>query len=178
VPLILLLLGVVVLLILLMPVSIVQRYRMGTRRRPARGWVASLNVAAFTLSAALVLISGAVTSTWAPGAFAYTAAGLGAGCILGVVGLIVSRWDVRSNRLHFTPNRLLVLTLTLMVTGRLAYGVWRAWAAWRVDPDPSSWLVASGVGGSMAAGATILGYYLAYWIGVRRRIVRHRRRMA
>lgn len=36
-----------------------------------------------------------------------------------------------------------------------------------------SWFVAAGVAGSMAAGAVVLGYYLVYWIGVRRRYRRH-----
>ncbi len=36
-----------------------------------------------------------------------------------------------------------------------------------------SWFVAAGVAGAMAAGAVALGYYLAYWIGVRRRYRRH-----
>jgi hypothetical protein len=33
----------------------------------------------------------------------------------------------------------------------------------------------SGVAGSMAAGAVVLGYYLVYWFGVRRRFKRIRR---
>jgi len=35
-------------------------------------------------------------------------------------------------------------------------------------------LVASfGVAGSLAAGAVVLGYYLSYWLGIRRRLRRH-----
>ena len=39
--------------------------------------------------------------------------------------------------------------------------------------EGESWFVAAGVAGSMAAGAVVLGYYLTYWIGVRRRYRRH-----
>ena len=89
------------------------------------------------------------------------------------VGLRLTRWEPASGGLHYTPNRWLVLAITLVVTGRLFYGFWRGWHTWRAGPADGSWLAAAGVAGSMAAGAVVLGYYLAYWIGVRRRIRRH-----
>jgi hypothetical protein len=36
-----------------------------------------------------------------------------------------------------------------------------------------SWFVASGVPGAMAAGAVVLGYYVVFWLGVRRELKRH-----
>jgi hypothetical protein len=39
--------------------------------------------------------------------------------------------------------------------------------------EGESWFVAAGVAGSMAAGAVVIGYYLVYWLGVRRRWRRH-----
>ena len=77
--------------------------------------------------------------------------------------------------LHYTPNRWLVLAITLVVSSRLVYGMWRSWHAWHARADDTSWIVASGAGGSLAAGAVVLGYYLAYWLGVRVRIERYRR---
>jgi hypothetical protein len=47
--------------IVLIPISLVQRYRVGTRRQPVRGWLATLNVAAFALSTILFLVGAAVT---------------------------------------------------------------------------------------------------------------------
>jgi hypothetical protein len=157
-------------LVVLMPLSLVQRYRVGTSRRRARGWVATINFGGMALSAMVLLASAAVTTVWVPDAFTYTAAGLAAGCILGTAGLLLTRWESAQGSLHYTPNRWLVLAITLVVTARLAYGFWRSWQAWRPGLDAGSWFAASGVAGSMAAGAVVLGYYLAYWIGVRRRL--------
>jgi hypothetical protein len=48
--------------------------------------------------------------------------------------------------------------------------LWRSWQAWRLAAGDTSWIVSSGVAGSLAAGAVVLGYYLTYWFGVRRRL--------
>jgi hypothetical protein len=69
-----------------------------------------------------------------------------------------------------------VLAITLVVTARLIYGFWRSWHAWQSTPGDTSWLAASGAAGSLAAGALVLGYYLAYWAGVWRRVSQDRRR--
>jgi hypothetical protein len=173
VPLLILPVLVVLLLIALIPISLVQRYRMGTSRQRARGWLVAINVTGLSLSAALFLTSAAFTTIWVPGAFTYTAAGLAAGCALGILGLWVTRWEPGLDALHYTPNRLLVLGITLVVTARLLYGFWRAMHTWRAGLEGGSWFAAAGVAGSMAAGAVVLGYYLTYWVGVRRRFRRH-----
>jgi len=164
---------VILALIALIPLSLVQRYRMGTSRQRARGWLAAINLVGLTLSSILFLVSAAVTSIWVPNALKYTAAGLAAGCVLGIVGLALTRWEPGTDYLHYTPNRLLVLAITLVVTARVLYGFWRGWHTWRAGLYDESWFVVAGVAESMAAGAVVLGYYLAYWIGVRRRIRRH-----
>src|SRR5918995_4960458 len=107
-----------VLVVALMPLSLVLRYRAGTARRLARGWVATINVLAVALSAALFLVVAAVTSAWVPGAFTHALAGLAGGCLLGLFGLWLSRWEAAPRSLHYTPNRWLVLTITLVVTSR------------------------------------------------------------
>lgn len=164
---------VVLALIALIPVSLVQRYRMGTSRQRARGWLAAINLVGLSLSSILFLVSAAVTSIWVPDALKYTAAGLATGCMLGILGLALTRWEPGTGYLHYTPNRLLVLAVTLVVTARVLYGFWRGWHTWRAGLHDESWFVVAGVAESMAAGAVVLGYYLAYWIGVRRRIRRH-----
>lgn len=163
---------VVLAIIALIPVSLVQRYRVGTRRQRARGWLASLNIAGLSLSVVLFLISATFTNIWVPDALRYTAGGLAAGALLGLAGLWLTRWEPSLGELHYTPNRLLVLSLTLLVTARVLYGFWRGWESWRAGVEGESWFVAAGVAGSMAAGAVVLGYYLTYWIGVRRRLRR------
>ena len=163
---------VVLALIALIPISIVQRYRVGTSRQRARGWIAALNLAGLSLSAVLFLVSGVFTNLWVPDALRYTIGGLAAGCLLGLAGLWLTRWEPSIGALHYTPNRLLVLSITLVVAARVFYGFWRGWESWRAGVSGESWFVAAGVASSMAAGAVVIGYYLTYWIGVRRRLKR------
>ena len=166
---------VVLALVALIPIALVQRYRMGTSRQRARGWLAAMNLVGLALSAAMFLGTAALTSIWIPGALMYTAAGLATGCMLGLAGLWLTRWEHTPGSLYYTPNRWLVLGITLVVTGRLMFGFWRAWHTSRAGLDDASWFAAAGVEKSMAAGAVVLGYYLAYWIGVRSRLRRLRR---
>jgi hypothetical protein len=158
--------------IALTPFAIVRRYRLGTARRRARGWTATLNVAGLAFSSALFLAGAGITSVWVPNALTLTLMGFVSGCLLGLVGLAVSRWEPLPGSLHYTPNRWLVLGITLVVTARLAFGFWRTWHAWSATSDYGSWVAESGVAGSLAAGAVVLGYYLTYWLGVRRRLGR------
>ena len=162
---------VMLLAIALMPVALVQRYRTGTARRRARRWVATLNMLTLGLSAALFLFSAAMTNIWVPEAFRYAATGFTVGCLLGVAGLALTRWESAPPALHYTPNRWLVLAITLVVTARVTYGFWRGWQSWRAGLEGGSWIIAAGVPGSLAAGAVVLGYYLIFWAGVRRKVL-------
>ena len=161
--------------IALTPVTLVQRYRVGTARRRARGWVSTLNVVGLAFSSALFLAGAAVASLWIPNAIGYVLAGFGGGCLLGVAGLALTTWESAPASLHYTPNRWLVLGITVAVAARIAFGFWRSWLAWRATPELelASFVAASGAAGSLAAGAVVLGYYLTYWFGVRRRLRRH-----
>jgi hypothetical protein len=163
-----------VVVIALLPLAIVQRYRAGTARRVARRWVATLNVTTLALSVFFILVVAAITSFWVPNAFTYSVVGFAGGCLLGLLGLALTRWEGAPGRLHYTPNRLLVLAITILVTARLAYGFWRLWQTWRLGLDEGTWLAQSGVPGSLAAGAVVLGYSLTYGLGVSRQIRRHR----
>jgi hypothetical protein len=160
----------------LLPLSLVQRYRMGTSRQQARGWLITINLVGITLSCVMFLAGAAVTSIWIPQAFAYSVIGLLGGCILGLLGVALTRWEATPLALHYTPNRLLVLAITLTITGRLMYGFWRAWQTWGGAVERREWLVTWGAAEALAAGAVVLGYYLAYWTGVRRHQKKHERR--
>jgi hypothetical protein len=164
------LLILVLLAVLSLPFSIIQRYRMGTSRRLARGWVVTINFFGIVVSAGILLIISAVSTAWIPLAFPYTVVGLMGGSILGLLGLMLSRWEPSSRALHYTPNRWLVLSITLVVAARLIYGFWRGWDSWHSTPGDRSWLAESGAAGSMGAGAVVLGYYLTYWAGVWHRV--------
>ena len=160
--------------IALLPVSLVMRYRVGTARRPARGWFIGLNLIAILISTGIFLLGAVVTTAWVPDTFAYTLIGFAVGCLLGVLGLVLTRWESDLRSLYFTPNRRLVLLITLLMTVRVVYGFWRSWHAW--SAGLRAWGAAFGVASSMGAGAIVLGYYLTYWLGVRRRFIRHRPR--
>jgi hypothetical protein len=159
--------------IALLPLSLIQRYRVSTARRPARGWVAAVNIVGITISIGVFLVAAAVANIWVPNAFFYTLIGLAAGCLTGLLGLALTRWEATPHGLYYTPHRWLVLVITLIVTARVLYGFWRSWHLWNAGLD--AWADAFGVAGSMGAGAVVLGYYLTYWFGVRRRMVRYRR---
>jgi hypothetical protein len=161
--------------IALTPLLLLQRYRVGTTRRVARRWVATLNIAAMILSVCFFLIGAAITAAWVPHAFTSALAGLAGGCSLGVLGLFLTRWDHTPRSLHYTPNRWLVLVITLLVSARVVYGLWRVWVTMPSGGD-ASWVASFGVAESLATGAIVLGYYLVYSIGVRRRIAKWERR--
>ena len=175
-PLIALAIVIVLAFIALIPFSIVQRFRMGTARRQARGWVATLNLIAIAISLALFLIGALITTQWIPGALTYTLLGLAVGSMLGLVGLVLTHWEYAGGGIKYTPNRWLVLAITLVVTVRVSYGFWRGWEAWRASVESMTWVAASGVAGSMSAGAVVLGYYFVFWMGVRRRVRQYQRR--
>ena len=174
-PLIALAIVIVLAFIALIPFSIVQRFRMGTARRQARRWVATLNLVAIAVSLALFLAGALITTQWIPGALTYTLMGLSVGAILGLIGTGLTRWEYSGGRVQYTPNRWLVLAITLVVAARVSYGFWRGWEAWRASVESMAWVAASGVAGSMSAGAVVLGYYLIFWMGVRRHVRRYQR---
>ena len=174
-PLLLIPVLLVLALIVLIPFSIVRRYQVGTSRQRARGWLAALNLFGLAISVLLFFMAAAVTSIWVPDVLRYTAAGFAGGSLLGLLGLWLTKWEPQPDALFYTPNRLLVLALTLTITARVLYGLWRSWESWRAGLSGESWFVAAGLAGAMAAGAVVLGYYLIYWLGVRGRIRRQAR---
>ncbi|HEX8313081.1 MAG TPA: hypothetical protein VF614_17280 [Chthoniobacteraceae bacterium] len=161
--------------VLIAPWTILQRYRAGTARRLARGWVALINAVGLSVSAGIFLITAGISSVWLPRALAYSAWGLAGGCAIGLLGLGLTRWEATPRTLHYTPNRWLVLIITVTVAVRLCWGVARAWNAWQMSDPNGSWLAESGLHGSMGAGAVVLGYYFAFWAGLWLRVRRHRR---
>jgi hypothetical protein len=170
VPLLLLVLLLPVVLIALMPLILFQRYRVGTARRMARPWIATLNVVLTAVSAIGFLAGAALMAVWVPNAFTGAAAGIAVGAGLGLVGLVLTRWEPTAATLHYTPNRWLVLLVISMVSARVLYGLWRSWTAAQAGVYGTAMLVAFGIPESLAAGGTVVGYYTAYAFGVRRRM--------
>jgi hypothetical protein len=170
-PLLLLVLLLPVVLVALMPLILVQRYRVGTARRMARPWMATFNVVLMALSAICFLASAALTAVWVPNALTGAAAGVALGAGLGLVGLVLTRWEPTAATLHYTPNRWLVLLVTTVVSARVLYGFWRSWTVVQAGVYGTAMVLAFGIPESLAAGGTVIGYYTAYALGVRRRIL-------
>lgn len=166
-----------VIVIALMPLILIQRYRACTARRMARPWVATFNVVLMAFSTISFMAGAAVTAVWVPYAFTGAAAGVSLGAGLGLVGLLLTRWEPTVATLHYTPNRWLVLSVTFVVSARVLYGFWRSWTVAQSGVSGTPLVLAFGIPESLAAGGMVIGYYLAYELGVRRRI-RNRRKSA
>lgn len=175
-PLLLLVILLPLVLIALMPLILIQRYRVGTARRMARSWTATFNVVLMAFSAISFLAGAAMTAVWVPNAFTGAAAGVAVGAILGIAGLVLTRWESTAVSLHYTPNRWLVLIVTFVVSARVLYGLWRSWTVAEAGVYGTPMVLAFGIPESLAAGGTVIGYYFVYGLGVRRRIVKWQNR--
>jgi len=68
------------------------------------------------------------------------------------------------------------LAVTLLVSARVLYGLYRSFAAARAGFAGTALLTAFGVPESLAAGGAVIGYYAAYNAGLRWQIRRWQRR--
>ena len=176
VPLVLLLLLLPVAVIALTPLLLILRYRAGSARREARPWVAAVSTAAMAFSAVFFLASAAFTTIWIPHALGGAVMGMAVGAGLGMIGSLLTRWEPNVRSLHYTPNRWLVLLVTVIVSGRIVYGLYRSFEAASAGLSGHAMVGAFGVPQSLAAGAIVIGYHLAYNVALRRRIGRWQRR--
>jgi hypothetical protein len=176
VPLLLLLLALPLIFVALTPLMLFQRYRAGKARRLARPWVATFALVMIVISTIFFLIGAAMTNIWVMGAFTGGAAGVGAGILIGVLGLLITRWEPTPRSLHYTPNRWLVLLITVIVSLRVLYGLYRSALVAQSGMAGASVALAFGIPESFAVGGTVIGYYLAYNAGLRWRIQRWQRR--
>jgi hypothetical protein len=163
----LLVMALVLLWLLLMPFALWQRYRSGRARRRAVRWVVTLNAWSLLVSVVLFLSGAWIAGHWVDAALAHGGAGLLTGMLLGVVGLALTRFEATSQGMFYTPNRWLVLALTLTVAGRIGYGLYRMEQAW-VSDIHAAWLAQQG--SVLAVGGLLLGHYLTYAWGLRWRL--------
>src|SRR5437763_8495666 len=155
--------------------SLALRYRAGTARRQGRRWVATVNVWMTSFSAAFFLCFTFLISFWLGPTLRFALAGMAVGGLLGLLGLILTRWESHPEGLFYTPSRWLALLVMLAIAARLIYGWWHTMH--RGASDAQHWfLAASGTQLSVAVAAGLIGYYLVYAIGVRIRVTRHEKR--
>ena len=160
--------GVFALWVLLLPISVIQRYRLGKARRRLQAWYVRANA---WLLAASTLAYGAgawLLSSWVADALVDALVGLALGVAVGLIGLALDRFERTSEGMFSTPNRWLVLGLSVLVAGRIAMGLWLAWS----DGDgegATAWITH---GGLIGVGGVLLGYALATAWGLRFRVAR------
>ena len=151
--------------LLLLPLSLWQRYRFGKARRLARPWLVKLNAWLLLVSVLLFLLGMLVTEYGWPGALRHAAIGLGLGMPLGIVGLWASRFERTPQGLYYTPNAWLTLLLTLIVAARIAMGFVELWRRWQGD-GALAMLPLFGHASLFAVAGLLLGYYFAYQWGL------------
>jgi len=162
------------LMLLLLPLSLWQRYRVARSRRQAIGWVVGLAWWSALASSLLMLLSTALAGLLWPLAWSYVAMAYPAGLLLGAAGHALTRFEATPAGLYYRSNAWLVSALALLVGVRLVAGlvqtvrVWTTSAQW---PE-SGWLSHAGL---LAVGALLLGYATAQAWGLRHRLARYRR---
>jgi hypothetical protein len=167
----LVILVVLALWLVLLPLSLWQRYRFGKARRRAWPWLVRLNAWLLLLSAVVFLGAMAITSYWWPGALAYAAAGLGAGALLGGAGLLLSRFERNPQGLFYTPNAWLILALTVIVAARIGLGFVELWRYWQGRESLALIPVFEHASLFSVAGL-LIGYYLVFTWGLRSKLPR------
>lgn len=167
----LVILVVLALWLVLLPLSLWQRYRFGKARRRAWPWLVRLNAWLLLLSAVVFIGTMGITNYWWPGAFAYAGAGIAAGAGLGGVGLLLSRFERTPQGLFFTPNAWLILALTIIVAARIAMGFVELWRYWQGRESLSLIPIVDHASLFSVAGL-LIGYYLVYTWGLRSRLPR------
>ena len=149
--------GLFALWVVLLPLTIIQRYRHGRARRRVQPWAVRINAWLLALSALCFLGAATVVGYWIPDALADAATGLAIGAGVGVLGLRLDRVESTPEGLFRTPNRWLLLLIALLLAARVVMGFWLAWsdgsgaATW-------SWVTR---GGLLGVGGVLLGYALA-----------------
>lgn len=153
---------------LLLPFALLQRYRYGKARRRAQPLAVRINAWMLLASMPLFVLGAWLSSRWIADATAFALGGLGVGIVVGIAGLWLSRFETTPQGLYYTPPAWLVLALTGLVAARIALGLWQTLQRWHaigvlpaVLADHASLFVVGGV---------LLGYYLAYAWGLKRRL--------
>ncbi len=164
----LLILGVLTLWIVLLPISILQRYRHGKARRRARPLAVRLNAWMLLASVPPFLAGAWISQHWVPAALPQAGLGLAVGGMVGILGIWITPIERTPQGLFYTPRAWLVLLLTVLVALRIALGLWQALQRWHVAGSLPALL--AGQASLFAMAGLLLGYYLMYAWGLKRRL--------
>lgn len=154
--------------VLLLPLSLWQRYRLGRARRRPQPWMVRGN--AWLLLASLPPWFGGawVAGHWVPHALRDAGLGLAIGVLAGIASLWMTRFERDAEGLAYTPNRWLVLAMTSLLALRVALAGIAAWRHWQAGAAVAGTLPHAA--GLVLVGGVLLGYQLAYTWGLRARL--------
>ena len=94
--------------LLLLPLSLWQRYRLGKARRKAWPWMVKLNAWVLLFSAGLFLASMALTTSLVARRAGYALAGMGIGLVTGIARPVAEPFRNTAQGLFYTPNAWLI----------------------------------------------------------------------
>src|SRR5947208_16040428 len=134
-----------------------------------------MNVWATSFSAAFFLCFAFLISFWLGPTLRFALAGMAIGGVLGLLGLMVTRWEGHPEGFFYTPSRWLALLVMLAIAARLLYGWWHGFHH-DFSGQHHWFLSASGTQLSVAVAAGLIGYYFVYAIGVGGRLTHHQKR--
>lgn len=162
--------------VLLYPLGLVQRYRAGTARRRAWPWLAAANAWLLALSALLFLAGAWISAHWIAGALRFAACGVLLGAVIGIAGIRATRFEHAPDGAWYTPNRWLVLALTVLLAVRIALGIWQAFRPTSAGVESPLMALLVDHASLFGMAGVLLGYYLTYAWALRRRLSRPPRR--
>ena len=158
--------GLFALWVVLLPLAILQRYRHGRARRRVQPWFVRINAWLMVLSTGVFLAVAALLEQWVPDALPDSLVGLAIGACVGLLGLRLDHFEAGPGGLFRTPNRWLLLAMTLLLAARVVIGFWLAWddgtatGAW-------GWITR---GWLLGVGGVLLGHALVTTWGLRDRL--------
>lgn len=157
--------------VVLLPLSLWARYRSGRARRRAHGWMVRGNAWMLAVSLPIFVFSSWISTRWVPDALREASIGLLVGALLGIISLWLTRFERHDQTLWYTPNRWLMLALTIVLAMRILAGLWVGWRhlANHAHSALGAWLDAGALAG---IAGLFLGYGVAYWWGLRARLPR------
>lgn len=164
----LLIAGVLALWASLFPLAIIQRYRFGKARRRVQPWFVRLNAWVLAASTLLFVAFAWGMERWVQGALVDALVGVATGGAIGCLGLALDRFESTPEGFFRTPNRWLVLSLSLLVAARVVFGLWLVWSDGPADGS-ADWLTR---GGLVGVGGVLLGYAASTGWGLRFRVAR------
>lgn len=152
--------GFAILFVLMMA----RRFRRLFGRQPVQPTRMKLRIGILLVVGALLLVRGLI----APVTGLATAAGLGAGIALALLGLRLTVFESTPQGRWYTPHGGIGLAISALLVGRLAYRFWQIAPAMQqahqAGDDPFAAFQRSPL--TLAIFALLIGYYVTYFVGV------------